>query len=66
MPIRIISWNVNGLRAVMQKGFLGWLRQDAPDLVCLQEVRASLKDLWPLEASFPGYRALWHPAERPG
>lgn len=66
MAIKIVSWNVNGLRAVMQKGFLRWLREAAPDVVCLQEVRAGLKDLWPLEASLPGYKAFWQPAERPG
>jgi exodeoxyribonuclease-3 len=66
MAIKIVSWNVNGLRAAMQKGFLRWLAEAAPDIVCLQEVRAGLKDLWPLEASLPGYKAYWQPAERPG
>lgn len=66
MPIRIITWNVNGLRSAVRNGFAKWLRATAPDVVCLQEVRATLDQLRPLEPLFSGYRAIWHPAIRPG
>jgi exodeoxyribonuclease III len=43
--MRISSWNVNGLRAVMQKGFVRWLAKSKPDIVGLQEVRAHPEQL---------------------
>jgi exodeoxyribonuclease-3 len=43
--VQIRSWNVNGLRAVMRKGFSRWLKQTAPDIVGLQEVRARHEQL---------------------
>lgn len=38
--LRIISWNVNGIRAVYKKGFMDWLRKENPDILCLQETKA--------------------------
>ncbi len=66
MPLRIVTWNVNSLRSVLQKGFLDWMATAQPDVLCLQEVRAEIKHLYPLEQLFPGYRAFWHPAVRSG
>ena len=40
--MRIISWNVNGIRAVHRKGFARWLRSSAADIVAVQEVRATV------------------------
>lgn len=39
--IRVLSWNVNGLRAVYKKGFLDWLASESPDILCLQETKAA-------------------------
>lgn len=39
--MKIISWNVNGLRAVMNKGFMDYLNQEDPDIICLQEIKLS-------------------------
>lgn len=39
--LKIISWNVNGLRAVLKKGFLDWVKKDDPDIICLQETKLS-------------------------
>jgi exodeoxyribonuclease-3 len=36
----LLSWNVNGVRAVYKKGFMDWLDEAAPDILCLQETRA--------------------------
>ncbi len=66
MSLRIITWNVNSLRSALRKGFSEWLEKTSPDIVCLQEVRAELKHLHPLESLFPEHRAIWHPAVRPG
>lgn len=41
--IRILSWNVNGIRAVHKKGFLEWFKRDRPDILCLQETKATRK-----------------------
>ena len=43
--MRIFSWNVNGLRAAVKKGFFEWLKSEAPDVVCLQEIKAQTQDL---------------------
>lgn len=67
--LRLLSWNVNGLRAALGKGFLDWLRVDLPDLVALQETRARPEQLpGHLERDLEelGYRQVWHPAQRPG
>ena len=40
MSITLLSWNVNGLRAVFRKGFGQWLAQANPDILCLQETKA--------------------------
>ena len=38
---KIISWNVNGIRAIMKKGFLKDIKEISPDIICLQETKAS-------------------------
>jgi exodeoxyribonuclease-3 len=67
--MRIVSWNVNGIRAVLKKGFLDWLRESAADVVCLQETKA-LEEQVPEQALRAiedlGYHAYWHAAERKG
>ena len=39
--MKIISYNVNGIRAAISKGFLDWMRHANPDIVCLQEIKAT-------------------------
>jgi len=65
-PMRITTWNVNGLRAAIRKGFGEHLEALEPDILLLQEVRArphQLPDDW---ARPDGWHALWHPAEKAG
>jgi exodeoxyribonuclease-3 len=67
--LRLLSWNVNGLRAALGKGFLDWLAAETPDLVALQEVRAHREQLPGHVAEALaglGYQQVWHPAQRPG
>lgn len=47
--MKIISYNVNGIRAAINKGFLAWLQQANPDVICLQEIKAT-EDQIPIEA----------------
>jgi exodeoxyribonuclease-3 len=64
--MRILSWNVNGLRACARKGFLRWLGGSGADFVALQEVRALPDDLGPRLCAPPGFHAHFAPAERRG
>ncbi len=64
--MRIISWNVNGIRAAIKKGFWDWFANDQADIVCLQEVKARREQLnGQLEAA-SGYEIHWNAATRPG
>ncbi len=62
--MKLISWNVNGLRAVLRKNFLEYLGEENPDVMCLQETKAREMDVepvWPKE-----YEAYWNSAEKKG
>lgn len=64
--MRIVSWNVNGLRACAGKGFSDWLRGERADVVGVQEVRAREEQL-PEEVRSPdGFHTHFSSAERPG
>lgn len=64
--MKIITWNVNGIRAVYRKDALAPLLDWAPDLLCLQEIKARPDQLTHDQQNIPGYRIFWNPAERPG
>ncbi|MGF1533944.1 MAG: exodeoxyribonuclease III [Bernardetiaceae bacterium] len=66
--MQIITYNVNGIRAAMRKGFGDWLRATNPDILCLQETKAQKKQLGEEIAFFEqlGYHTYWHDAEKPG
>ncbi len=64
--IRILSWNVNGVRAVYKKGFLDWLDQEQPDILCIQETKASPEQLPDKLITPNGYRSYWSSAVRKG
>lgn len=64
--ISISCWNVNGIRAVEKKGFLSWLRQESPDILCLQETKAQPGQITPEVEQPSGYRAYWNFPERKG
>lgn len=62
--IKIISWNVNGIRAVHKKGlFLPFIEEHQPDILCLQETKAMQGQA---EIDLPQYTEYWHSAERKG
>jgi exodeoxyribonuclease-3 len=66
--MRIISYNVNGIRAAMRKDWLLWLKESQADVVCLQEIKAS-PDQFPLELALIeqlGYEHYWYPAQKKG
>jgi exodeoxyribonuclease-3 len=53
--MKIISWNVNGFRAVYKKGFLAWLHKESPDILCLQETKAHEEQIQEELAAVEGY-----------
>jgi exodeoxyribonuclease III len=62
--VKLISWNVNGLRSVLRKNFLEYLETENPDILCLQETKARPEDveqLWPAT-----YTTYWNSAEKKG
>jgi len=64
--VRLLSWNVNGIRAAEKKGFVGMVSALAPDMVALQEIKAMPEHLPRELLELDGYRAFWHPADRRG
>lgn len=63
MPVKFISWNVNGLRACVGKGFLEFFKQVDADFFCLQETKLQAGQI---ELDLPGYRQYWSCAEKKG
>jgi len=64
--IKILCWNVNGIRAVKGKGFLEWLNQESPDIICLQETKAHPDQLDKDLLEPEGYQVYWNYPERKG
>jgi exodeoxyribonuclease-3 len=64
--MKLVSWNVNGIRAVEKKGFLDWLNSESPDVLCVQETKARPDQLSPELRRPPGYSTYWHTAVRKG
>jgi len=64
--MKIISWNVNGIRAVAKKGFSEWFTKEDADVVCLQETKAFPHQLDESLTNPNGYASLWHKGTRPG
>ena len=63
---KILCWNVNGIRAARGKGFLEWLSQESPDILCLQETKAQLEQLDEELREPAGYHTYWNYPERKG
>jgi exodeoxyribonuclease-3 len=65
--MKIISWNVNGIRAVERKSELqNLIDKNDPDILCLQEIKAQTIQLEFLEKKFPQFVKFYHPAQKPG
>ena len=62
--LKLISWNVNGLRAVLRKGmFVPFVKEHRPDVLCLQETKAMRGQA---EIDLPEYEEIWNSATKPG
>jgi exodeoxyribonuclease-3 len=62
--VKLVSWNVNGLRSILRKNFLDYLTEENPDILCLQETRADpneVEQLWPIT-----YTTYWNAGQKKG
>ena len=64
--MRIVTYNVNGIRAAMGKGLIDWIKQTDPDVLCLQEVKATPEQVGVFELEELGYHHYWYPAQKKG
>ena len=63
--MKLVSWNVNGLRSILGKGLLEFWEAEKPDVLCLQEIKARPDQV--ADAVWPrGYESHWNPAQKPG
>jgi exodeoxyribonuclease-3 len=60
---KIISWNVNGIRACLKNGFLEFVKSEAPDIICIQETKVQDGQI---EITLPGYHQYWNYAQKKG
>lgn len=66
MAIKIVSWNLNGLRAAAKKGLLDWMKSEDVDILCFQETKARPEQVSKELADPIGYRSYWSVAEKKG
>jgi len=64
--IRVATWNLNGIRACLRKGFEAHIKRIKPQVLLLQEIRARPEQVPEPWADPPRWNAAWHPAEKPG
>jgi len=64
--VKIVTWNVNGIRAVAQKGLQEFMESEKPDILCLQETKCHPDQLDEPVKAPPGWKSFWSAAQRPG
>jgi exodeoxyribonuclease III len=64
--LRIVSYNVNGIRAAMKKGLVDWLKTDPADIICIQETKAEKENVAHEEITSLGYQDFWFSAQKKG
>ena len=63
MPVKMISWNVNGIRACVKKGFMDYFKDVDADVFCIQESKLQEGQI---EMDLPGYHQYWYYAQKKG
>jgi exodeoxyribonuclease-3 len=64
--MKIVTYNVNGIRAAMSKGLIDWISQVSPDVLCVQEIKANPEQVGVFEFEELGYHHYWYPAQKKG
>ena len=62
--MKIICWNINGIRAIWKKGFPEWFEKEMPDILCLQETKAQQDQLAKEIVQFKDYQSYFYSAEK--
>src|SRR5690606_24579108 len=64
--MKLISWNVNGIRSVFAKGFVEWFTRESPDILCLQETKAQIEQFPPELVAHENFQIVHSSAEKKG
>jgi exodeoxyribonuclease III len=64
--MKIVTYNVNGIRAAMGRGLIDWIKQTDPDVLCFQEIKANPEQFGTFEFQEMGYHHYWYPAQKKG
>lgn len=64
--MKIVSYNVNGIRAALKKGLMDWVEAQSPDIICFQETKSNPDQVDAKIFEEAGYHAYWHSAEKKG
>lgn len=64
--MKIISYNINGIRAAIKKNFLNWIELESPDILCLQEIKANTNQFNTSDFDKLGYHCYWYSAQKKG
>ncbi|MBO7464086.1 MAG: exodeoxyribonuclease III [Bacteroidales bacterium] len=64
--MKIISYNLNGIRAAVTKGLYNWLKEENPDILCIQETKAQPEQIDEIEFKRLGYKCYWFSAQKKG
>jgi exodeoxyribonuclease-3 len=64
--IRIYTWNVNGVRAIIKKGFIDWVKKSKGDIICLQETKIQENQVTKELINLKGYHEYWFSAHKKG
>ena len=64
--MKLITYNVNGIRAALKKNLLDWVKEENPDYLCIQETKSQPDQIPPELFEELGYQAYWHSAEKKG
>src|ERR1035441_7494833 len=64
--MRIITYNVNGIRSAVKKGFIDWLKTNPADIICLQEIKANKEDVPEADIKGAGYEVFTFSAQKKG
>ena len=64
--MKIVSYNVNGIRAAIKKGFYDWVKEEQPDVICIQELKAKQDQVDTAPLDEMGFHHYWMPAVKPG
>ena len=64
--MKIISYNINGIRAAIKKNLLNWIEIESPDILCLQEIKANTDQFNTSDFEKLGYHCYWYSAQKKG